>query len=241
LTTDERSQPRDPGFPSAPTGPTAPPATLLRTGRHVRLVDAAGEDEPADDVCLGVIAVTTGRAIRVRLVDPVPEGWSVDHEVRLEVLSEGTIWSAHVRVTYVPDRPIWLECSRPHLVSARERRAHPRLACRLPVRVQRLRPNGVDPSVPGRACDLGEGGMLLAGVDLSVGDVVELDVLDDVVDLRHDVGLGDAGSVLTVRGLVVGSRSDVTGTHYAHIAFASLAEQAEHRLQRLLAGLTNVG
>jgi hypothetical protein len=82
--------------------------------------------------------------------------------------------------------------------------------------------------------------MLLAGVDLSVGDVVELDVLDDVVDLRHDVGLADAGSVLTVRGLVVGSRSDAAGTHYAHIAFASLADQTEHRLQRLLAGLTTV-
>jgi PilZ domain-containing protein len=236
MSIEERSQERDPGLPHAPT---APPATLLRTGRHVRLVEGA-DDEPGDDVCLGVIAVTTGRAIRIRLVDPLPETWALDHVIRLEVLSEGAIWSAQVRVTYVPDPPIWLECSRPHLVAARERRAHPRIACRLPVRVQRLRPNGVDPSAAGRACDLGQGGMLLAGVDLSVGDVVELDVLDDVLDLRHDVGLADAGSVLTVRGLVVGSRSDAAGTHYAHIAFASLADQTEHRLQRLLAGLTTV-
>jgi hypothetical protein len=236
MTIEERAQERDPGLPHAPT---APPATLLRTGRHVRLVDGE-DDEAGEDVCLGVIAVTTGRAVRIRLVDPLPETWALDHVIRLEVLSEGAIWSAQVRVTYVPDPPIWLECSRPHLVAARERRAHPRIACRLPVRVQRLRPNGVDPSAAGRACDLGQGGMLLAGVDLSVGDVVELDVLDDVLDLRHDVGLADAGSVLTVRGLVVGSRSDAAGTHYAHIAFASLADQTEHRLQRLLAGLTPV-
>lgn len=237
MTIDERSQVRGPGLSP---GATAPPATLLRTGRHVRLLDAADGEDAADAVCLGVIAVTTGRAVRVRLVDPLPEDWAVDRSVRLEVLSEGTIYSAQVRVTYVPDPPIWLECSRPHLVAARERRAHPRIACRLPVRVQRLRPNGVDPSAAGRACDLGEGGMLLAGVDLSVGDVVELDVLDDVLDLRQDIGLADAGSVLTVRGLVVGSRSDVTGTHYAHIAFASLTDRAEDRLHHLLAGLTTV-
>jgi hypothetical protein len=209
------------------------PELLLSAGRHVRVVDP---DEP-EDVCLGVIAMATGRTVRIRLVDAFPGDWSAGHTVRLEMLSDGTVWSAEVEITNVPDPPIWLECSRPQVIAGRDRRTHPRMACRLPVRVQRLRPNGVEPSSAGRACDLGAGGMLLAGVELSVGDVVELDLLEDVVDLRAEAGISAAGSMLTVRGLVVGSRKDATDTHYAHIAFASLTEPAEHRLGHLLSEL----
>lgn len=210
------------------------PDLLLSAGRHVRVVDPA---EP-EDVCLGVIAMATGRRVRIRLVDAFPGDWSPGHRVRLEMLSDGTVWSAEVEITNVPDPPIWLECSRPQVIAGRDRRAHPRMACRLPVRVQRLRPNGVEASVAGRACDLGAGGMLLAGVELAVGDVVELDLLEDVVDLRAGHGVSEAGSVLTARGLVVGSRADAAGTHYAHIAFASLNERAEQSLEHLLSELT---
>jgi hypothetical protein len=213
------------------------PDLLLNAGRHVRLVDP---EEP-EDVCLGVVAMATGRMVRIRLVDAFPGDWSPGRTVRLEMLSEGTIWSADVEITNVPDPPLWLECSRPQAIAGRDRRAHPRLACRLPVRVQRLRPNGVEPSTAGRACDLGAGGMLLAGVDLAVGDVVALDLLEDVVDLRADDGTSAAGSILSLRGLVVGSRHDAADTPYAHIAFASLTEPAETRLESLLEELTPVG
>jgi hypothetical protein len=213
------------------------PTLLLSAGRHVRVVDPT---EP-DDVCLGVIAMATARTVRIRLVDAFPGDWVRGHTVKLEMLSDGTVWSAEVEITNIPDPPVWMECSRPQVIAGRDRRAYPRMTCRLPVRVQRLRPNGVEPSAAGRACDLGAGGMLLAGVDLAVGDVVELDLLEDVVDLRADVGLSEAGSMLTVRGLVVGARIDATNTHYAHIAFASLSEPAENRLEGLLADLTPVG
>lgn len=211
------------------------PDLLLAAGRHVRVVDPA---EP-DDVCLGVIAMATGRSVRIRLVDAFPGDWLPGRAVRLEMLSDGTVWSAEVEITAVPNPPIWLECTRPHVIAGRDRRAHPRMACRLPVRVQRLRPNGVEPTMSGRACDLGAGGMLLAGVELSVGDVVELDLLEDVVDLRDD-GSTPAGSILTARGLVVGTRTDAAGTKYAHIAFATLTEPAEDRLENLLSELTPV-
>ena len=83
--------------------------------------------------------------------------------------------------------------------------------------------------------------MLLAAVDLAVGDVVELDVIDpEVIDLRDEQGLADADAMLTVRGLVVGSRVDGAGTHYAHIAFATMPELAERRLGHLLDGLQAV-
>ncbi|MBV8949475.1 MAG: PilZ domain-containing protein [Actinobacteria bacterium] len=223
----------------SPRRSSVQPDLLLSAGRHVRIVDPTD----TEDVCLGVIAMATGRTVRIRLVDAFPGDWMPGHTVRLEMLSDGTVWSAEVDITNVPDPPIWLECSRPHVIAGRDRRAHPRMACRLPVRVQRLRPNGVERSVAGRACDLGAGGMLLAGVELAVGDVVELDLLEDVVDLcatGPDEGLGEAGSVLTVRGLVVGARRDATDTHYAHIAFASLPEPAEDRLEHLLSELTPV-
>jgi hypothetical protein len=219
------------------------PELLLSAGRHVRVVDPSDPE----DVCLGVIAMATGRAVRIRLVDAFPGDWLRGHTVRLEMLSDGTVWSTEVEITNVPDPPIWLECTRPQVIAGRDRRAHPRVECHLPVRVQRLRPNGVEPSIAGRACDLGAGGMLLAGVELAVGDVVELDLLEDVVDLRADVdlrtdvSLSEAGSMLTVRGLVVGARTDATNTRYAHIAFASLSEPAEGRLEDLLADLTPVG
>lgn len=216
-----------------PVPPSA--TTLLAIGHHVRLVDT----DHAEDVCLGVVALTTGRTVRIRLVDALPDEWSAGHALRLEVLSDGRVWAAPVSL--VQSGPTWVECSRPRAMGARERRAHPRVACRLPVRVQRLRPNGVDPALPARACDLGQGGMLLAAVDLAVGDVVELDVIDpEVIDLRDEQGLADADAMLTVRGLVVGSRVDGAGTHYAHIAFATMPELAERRLGRLLDGLQAV-
>lgn len=215
---------------------TVQPDLLLAAGRHVRVVDPA---EP-DDVCLGVIAMATGRTVRIRLVDAFSGDWLPGRTVRLEMLSDGTVWSAEVQITSVPNPPLWLECTRPHVIAGRDRRAHPRMACRLPVRVQRLRPNGVEPAIAGRACDLGAGGMLLAGVELSVGDVVELDLLEDIVDLREDGGVSRPGSILTARGLVVGARTDAAGTHYAHIAFATLTEPAEDSLENLLAELTPV-
>ena len=219
------------------TPSTVQPDILLSPGRHVRIVDPAHPE----DACLGVIAVATGRTVRIRLVDAFPGDWSPGHGVRLEMLGDGTVWSAEVDITHVPDPPTWLECSRPQIITGRDRRAHRRRTCRLPVRVQRLRHDGVEPSAAGRACDLGAGGMLLAGVELAVGDVVELDLLDDVVDVRSDVGLAGAGAMLTVRGLVVGARLDATDTHYAHIAFASLTEGAEDRLEHLLADLAPAG
>ncbi len=216
-----------------PVPPSA--TTLLATGNHVRLVDP----ERAEDVCLGVVALTTGRTVRIRLVDALPGDWVAGRALRLEVLNDGRVWAAPA--TLVQSGTTWVECTRPRVLDVRERRAHPRVACRLPVRVQRLRPNGVDPTLPGRACDLGQGGMLLAGVDLSVGDVVELDVVDpETIDLRNDPGLADADAMLTVRALVVGSRVDAAGTHYAHVAFATMPELTERRLAGLVQELQSV-
>ena len=98
------------------------PDLLLSAGRHVRVVDP---EEP-EDICLGVIAMATGRTVRIRLVDAFPGDWALGRTVRLEMLSDGTVWSADVEITNVPDPPIWIECSRPQVIAGRDRRAHPR-------------------------------------------------------------------------------------------------------------------